>query len=699
MKPERISPERLQLPISAAVIFIDLALGAFLWTWGFMSLFQAAVLAGSVILVNLLVIEFFYRISVAVWQRSQQYQQSLLTLRESSLLISSSLNLDQVLQSILSSAVELIKVKMVNIMLIDPDSHSLIMRAHIGQPLEWLEAVRKNPIPVGKSLSGWVAEKGEVLEVLDAASDPRLLYQDLARRHKLTSYLGVPLKFKDKVTGVLNVHTSRPHRFSPEEIEVLSALADHAAVALENVRLHEEAERKRDEAAALAEISKDISSSLDLSAILQKLAAHAQRITKSNLSYIGLHDPGEDMVSVKASIGYQTDFHKDHRVYRGGGAGGLVLETGKPFLTNDYLNDPRFRHEPRFDETAKKEALVSQLIVPILKEDRILGLMWVANRRPAPFTFQDQELLQALASQAAIAIESARQFEEEQRRGEEAEALNDISRDITSILDLDVLLNKICVHSKILIRSDVAYIGVSEGEEVIVKYVTGAQTSLIQGTWIRPGVGLGGKVLETKTPMATRDYLSDPRITPDSHTRANTLAEGIHSQLCVPIFLQERTLGLLWVADRHTRDYDRRDQNTLQQLGKHAAIAIENARLYEEIRQRVQELEEKNQQILITQEELIKAQRLAAIGELGLAVAHEINNPLATLLLQADLISLKSHDLPSDLQRSLNTVKEMIWRMKEIVDRLQDIQSEGTRQIVNGLKMTDLRSRVGPSEE
>jgi C4-dicarboxylate-specific signal transduction histidine kinase len=110
-------------------------------------------------------------------------------------------------------------------------------------------------------------------------------------------------------------------------------------------------------------------------------------------------------------------------------------------------------------------------------------------------------------------------------------------------------------------------------------------------------------------------------------------------------------------------------------------------------------LEEKNQQILITQEELIKAQRLAAIGELGLAVAHEINNPLATLLLQADLISLKSHDLPSDLQRSLNTVKEMIWRMKEIVDRLQDIQSEGTRQIVNGLKMTDLRSRVGPSEE
>ena len=88
MNSDKISPKRLKLPATAAVIFIDLALGAILWTWGFMSLLQAAVLAGFIILVSLLIIESFYRISVADWQKSQQYQQSLLTLRKSSLLIS-----------------------------------------------------------------------------------------------------------------------------------------------------------------------------------------------------------------------------------------------------------------------------------------------------------------------------------------------------------------------------------------------------------------------------------------------------------------------------------------------------------------------------------------------------------------------------------------------------------------------------------
>jgi len=526
MRSEGISPKRLKLVVSAAVIFIELALGAILWTWGFMSFLQAAVMAGLLMLLSLLIIEFFYRISLADWQKSQQYQQSLLTLRKSSLLISSSLYLDEVLQAILSSAAELAKVKMVNIMLIDPDSNSLVMRAHIGQPPEWVEAVRRNPIPVGKSLTGWVAEKGEILEVLDAPSDPRLLYQDLARRYGLISYLGIPLKFKGKVTGVLNVHTSEPYRFSPEEIEVLSGLADHAAVALQNARLHEEAERERGEVAALAEISQDISSSLQLPAILNKLVAHARQISHSDLAYIGLYDPVEEAIRVQTSIGYRTDFYKDLQVHRGKGAGGLVLETRKPFLTDDYRNDPRFHHEPTYDEIAKKEGVVSQLIVPILKEDRILGLMWVANRQPVAFTSQDQQLLQALATQATI--------------------------------------------------------------------------------------------------------------------------------------------------------------------------AIENARLYEELRQRILEVEEKNRELLAAQEELVKAQRLAAIGELGLAVAHEINNPLATLLLQADFISGQSGDLPSHLQKSLKTMEAMIWRMKEIVDRLQDIRSERTRDAIGRLKMTDLRKETPP---
>jgi signal transduction protein with GAF and PtsI domain len=353
MNSNKTLPERLRFPIFAVIIAISIGLAAVLWALGFMSLPQVATLGGVLILIGLLLVEFFYRIAASGWRESQQRHRGLVALRKSILSVSSSLNLDEVLQSILACTLELARVKMINIMLIDPEARTLIMRAHIGQPPDWAKAVQRNPIPVGKSLTGWVAEKGEVLQIEDAASDPRLLFADFARRYGLSSYLGIPLKFRNRVIGVLNLHASEPRRFAADEIEVLSTLADHAAVALEN------------------------------------------------------------------------------------------------------------------------------------------------------------------------------------------------------------------------------------------------------------------------------------------------------------------------------------------------------ARLYEEIRQRVGELEEKHRQLIATQEELIKAQRLAAIGELGLAVAHEINNPLATLLLQLDFISRQSQNLPPELQTSLKIMERMIWRMKKVVDSLQDIQSEEVSEVAEGLKMVDLRAEAG----
>jgi GAF domain-containing protein len=166
-------------------------------------------------------------------ENAQLYQQ-MQTLYDIAKMVSSSLNLQEVLDLIVQSAAKIMKVKASNIRLLDEERKRLELRAAYGLSRQYLE---KGPVEADRSIAETL--KGKPVTVFDVTKDPRVQYPEAAKREGICSILSVPLAVKDVVIGVLRVYTSIPHRFTQNEIEFLSALADQGAIAIENARLYE----------------------------------------------------------------------------------------------------------------------------------------------------------------------------------------------------------------------------------------------------------------------------------------------------------------------------------------------------------------------------------------------------------------------------------------------------------------------------
>jgi signal transduction histidine kinase/CheY-like chemotaxis protein len=177
-------------------------------------------------------------------------------------------------------------------------------------------------------------------------------------------------------------------------------------------------------AALLAALARSIAVSLDLDTILQTVAEGARELCRSDLSAIALREPetGEMVFRVRAGERFiQSD---RLTVQPGRGAGGRVLEMGKPFRSDKLSEEPVFADDAAFREVIETEQIVTMMVVPITIGDRVEGLLYVNNRTPRPFTDHDEAILSELADHAAIAIRNVRLLAREQRAREEAEAAN-----------------------------------------------------------------------------------------------------------------------------------------------------------------------------------------------------------------------------------------------------------------------------------
>jgi signal transduction histidine kinase len=158
------------------------------------------------------------------------------------------------------------------------------------------------------------------------------------------------------------------------------------------------------------EIDREITSTLDLDAVLQTIAAYARTMLKTDIAHVASCDPETGIATIVAGSGEQTGLLLGLEILPGRGAGGYVLETGEPLAISDYAHDPRITHE--VDETVQRTGISSLLVVPIPLKGKTMGLLYVANRRVTAFTPGDQEILMRLASQAAVALANALAYQE-----------------------------------------------------------------------------------------------------------------------------------------------------------------------------------------------------------------------------------------------------------------------------------------------
>jgi GAF domain-containing protein/CheY-like chemotaxis protein len=225
------------------------------------------------------------------------------------------------------------------------------------------------------------------------------------------SYLGVPILVGDKAIGAVSVQSiDEEGRFGEAETRLLSTIASNVGTAIRNAQLYQESQRRGLEMAELAEVGREISATLDLEGVLQRISERARELLEGDTSAVFLADPDGQTFRAIAAVGADADAIRADAITLGEGIIGGLAVLGLPEVVNDVLNDPRAVQIPGVDDAQRQERLA---VAPLVGRRGVTGMMAVWRPGSGPlFTQTDLDFLVGVSQQATIAIDNARLFAE-----------------------------------------------------------------------------------------------------------------------------------------------------------------------------------------------------------------------------------------------------------------------------------------------
>ena len=296
-------------------------------------------------------------------------------------------------------------------------------------------------IAFGRGLTSFILRTGERL----------LINQDVSGRSAELgapvvglpprSYLGVPITVGNRALGVISVQSTQlEDRFSEQDAHLLSTIAANVGTAIQNAQLYHETQRRADQMAAIAEVGREVSATLDLDAVLGNIAAHVHRLFNAQDTVLRLVEPDGSAFRTTVALGLYTEQFRSDVIELGRGIHGSIAQTGIAEVIDNPDADPRGVHVE--GTPVVEESLETLMVAPLIAQGRTIGLLSVyRDRQEGLFTQVDLDFLVGLARQAAVAVENARLFEETRRREAELGLINRIQHDLASNLDLEGLID------------------------------------------------------------------------------------------------------------------------------------------------------------------------------------------------------------------------------------------------------------------
>jgi GAF domain-containing protein len=271
------------------------------------------------------------------------------------------------------------------------------------------------------------ARNRAVVHIQDVLAEPHYQFKHTARAARFRRVLAVPLIREGQVIGVNFVGRAEPGQFGDKQVELLKTFADQAVIGIENVRLSKqiqertrELEQSLEEVRSLSEVSRVVSSTLDLGRVLTTIAEQAAKLCEADAGFINKYVESIGEFHTSASWNASEDFIRSVKIAQltlGKGATGHSAATGKPIQVSDILVEPEYP----FRDIMAQEGYRAVLSVPMLRDGRILGTVAVVRKTPGGFSDRHVNLLTTFASQTTIAIEHARLFKEIQDKSRQLE--------------------------------------------------------------------------------------------------------------------------------------------------------------------------------------------------------------------------------------------------------------------------------------
>ncbi len=345
-----------------------------------------------------------------------------------------------------------------------------------------------------------------------------------------------------------------PHGSAPDEFHPVNEIASHA--------------REQEMLTTLFDLGRQVTSVLDLEELLAQIPRLIGRLIEFDAFAVYLLDERRSELKIAYSVGY-PERHRHMRLRLGDGLVGAAVTSHTPLLVNDVTQDTRY--------VDLVPGMCSEMVVPLQHQARPIGALNLLSRHKGQFTASDVVLLRQFGAHVAVGLVNARLYEQSRTDTEAFETLAEIGRDVASVLDLDELLARIAQ----LVRRVIDYrtfgillLNEDQGElemKIAVQY--GEKVQLPR---VRLGEGLVGYSALHKEPVLVPDVSQDPRYIP--------LVPDVRSELVIPMLLKDRCIGVFDLESPELDAFTKRDVEILTLLASQAAVAIENARLYEAVR-------------------------------------------------------------------------------------------------------------------
>jgi sigma-B regulation protein RsbU (phosphoserine phosphatase) len=321
----------------------------------------------------------------------------LATLAEIGEEVNASLDLDEVLAHAAVLIKRHIDYEMFGVLMVDADGAYLTHRFAIGYPPGLAENLR---VPIGQGITGTAARTGHAVRVSDVSRDPRYINAVDSVR----SELAVPLMFRGKCVGVLDIQSCHLDYFTKEQQNILSVLANRLAVAIENARLFQQVRTQAETLLVLNEVSREISSILDVEALLRRAAELVKRVIDYQILSIMLYDEEQQAFRHRLDVKHGQRVQGKLRAAATEGIVGAAATTREPVLVPDVTADPRYlmvNPETR-----------SELAIPMMHKGKVIGVLDLESPQLNYFTDDHVQTLSILAANLAVSLENARLYEQ-----------------------------------------------------------------------------------------------------------------------------------------------------------------------------------------------------------------------------------------------------------------------------------------------
>ena len=323
-------------------------------------------------------------------------------------------------------------------------------------------------------------------------------------------------------------------------------------------------------------LGREVASVLDLDELLHKIPQLIARLTNFQAFAVYLLDPKTRELTIAYSVGYPDDVAQSLRVKVGHGLVGAAVAEGQPLLVNDVSSDPRY--------VEAVPGSKAELVVPLKRKGTVIGALNLLSDTPGQFTPVDEAILRQFGAHVAVAIENALLVEHDREYTATLQTLAEIAREFAAILNLDELLTRIAnLTRRVIDYRTFGILLVNEETNELEMKVAVRYGDKISVPRVKLGTGLVGYAALHKETVLVPDVSADPRYI--------KVVDDARSELVIPLLLKERCIGVFDLESPELDAFSKSDVEILQLLASQAAVAIENARLYETIRANEERLE------------------------------------------------------------------------------------------------------------